>query len=516
MNRLKQFILNGLLITAVSLLMRTVGVSFNVYVSNRIGAVAMGLFTLISTVYGFAITLATSGIGLATTRLVAEALGTDDPGEKPGKSPGVLATARKCTVYALLFSVGAAILLYLLAPVIGERILEDSRTVRPLQLLAVTLPPISLSSVLSGYFTAVRRVHKNAITQILGQGIKIYTSILLLSLMADDTVEGACTAIVLGSVLAELGSFLLQWLLYALEKKKTNRAPLTGSEQKRIQKNLLSTALPVAFSAYVRSGLVTVEHMMIPKGLQKSGASRDVSLAAYGTVHSMVFPLVLFPAALSGSFGGLLVPEVAEAQSVGDTARITRMINRVFSCVMVYAIGTAGILLCFAHPMAAVIYPGTDAGKYIWMIAPLVPVMYLDTSVDSLLKGMGQQFYCMVVNIIDSFLSVVLVWLLLPRMGIMGYIVTVYFTETVNATLSITRLFMVTKIKVQWVRWLIIPLGGIVLATAATSLLVHMLDIAVNTPFRLATQIILCAAIYLVLIFVTKRNDEKKRKPTVQ
>ncbi len=507
MNRLKQFVFNGLLVTAVSLLMRSVGVAFQVYLSRRIGAVAMGLFTLISTVYGFAITLATSGIGLATTRLVAEALGTEESREQPGKSPRVLATVKKCTAYSLFFSIAAAILLYGLAPAIGNGILEDTRAIKPLRLLALTLPPISLSTVLSGYFIAVRRVHKNAITQILGQGAKIGGCILLLGMLSGDSVEDACMAVILSGVLSELVSFVTQWLLYVIEKKKKAATALALSDRRHIRSNLLKTALPVALSAYVRSGLVTVEHMLIPKGLEKSGASRDTSLAAYGTVHSMVFPLVLFPSALSGSFAGLLVPEVAESQTAKDEGRIHRIINRVFSCIMIYAIGTAGILLCFAHPLANVIYPGTDAGTYIWMIAPLVPIMYLDTSVDSLLKGMGQQFYCMVVNIIDSFLSVILVWILLPRMGILGYIVTVYFTETVNATLSITRLFSVTKIKVRWMQWLILPLLAILGATAATSLLIRRLQLSVDNAFRLTVQIILCCSVYLCLIFLTKKEE---------
>ena len=61
--------------TAVTIGIRYVSVSFNIYINNKIGAVAMGLFTLISSVYGFALTLATSGISLATTKLVSEALG---------------------------------------------------------------------------------------------------------------------------------------------------------------------------------------------------------------------------------------------------------------------------------------------------------------------------------------------------------------------------------------------------------------------------------------------------------
>ena len=80
MNRLKKFLVNGSILTLTSLLLRAIGVSFNVYISNLVGAEAMGLFTLISTVYALALTLATSGVGLATTKLISEALASDDPG----------------------------------------------------------------------------------------------------------------------------------------------------------------------------------------------------------------------------------------------------------------------------------------------------------------------------------------------------------------------------------------------------------------------------------------------------
>lgn len=448
MNRFKKFIFNGLLITAVSIFMRSVAVSFNIYISNKIGAVAMGVFTLITTVYGFSITVATSGISLASTRLIAEAL-SDGTNTECLKTRKIRHIVKKCVTYALCFSVGAAVILYVFAPAIGIKLLTDERTVRPLRILAFSLPPIALSSVLGGYFTAIRRVYKNAIVTVLGQGIRIFSCIFLFSLLGTSDVESACIAIVLGGTVSEMLSLIVQYLLYAIEKKNTNSKKVTSSESSKIWKNILTTALPVAFSAYMRSGLITVEHMLIPWGLQRSGSSRDMSLAAYGIVQSMVFPLVLFPSALSGSFAGLLVPEVAESAAVGDTDRIHRIINRVFRSVLIYAIGTAGIMTVFSHELANTVYPHTDSARFILMISPLIPVMYLDTSVDGILKGLGEQVYCMGVNIADALLSVILVWILLPRMGIDGYIITVYFTEIVNAALSIARLLKVTKIKLN-------------------------------------------------------------------
>ncbi len=68
------FIFNTLVIMFSSLLFRIVGMIFGVYVSNKIGEEALGVFQLVMSVYIFGITLATSGLNLASTRIVSEEL----------------------------------------------------------------------------------------------------------------------------------------------------------------------------------------------------------------------------------------------------------------------------------------------------------------------------------------------------------------------------------------------------------------------------------------------------------
>lgn len=508
MQKRKRFIFNGLLLTAVSLMMRSVSVSFQVYLSNTIGASAMGLFSLIATVYGFGVTVATSGIQFATTRLVAEALGqtAKDSGNHTEPSKTVPCILRKCIVYALCFSIASGLVLYGFSPIIGQKILGDARTILPLRILSVSLPAIALTSVFNGYFTAIRKVYKNAAVQVGSEAIRIFACMALLHFLLPNDVEYAILSIVLSGTLAELSSFLFQFILFLWERKQAKAHRVSSCEHLRIRKRLLHIALPVAFSAYVRSALITIEHLLIPRGLNQSGSTREESLAAYGTVHSMVFPLLLFPAALSSSFAGLLVPEIAEAKAARDDAMIHRTVHRVLETVLLYAIGVAGILMCFSHSLGQVIYPGTNAGRYILMLAPLIPVMYLDTSVDAILKGLGQQVYHMGINILDSLLSVILVIFLLPRMGIIGYIVTVYFTELVNSALSLARLFSVTHIRPKIGRWVIKPLVCIILSTTAVRHLCSSLFSPIPTATNTLCAILLTAVLYLALISIGKHH----------
>ena len=505
MKKAKQFLVNGLLLTVVSLVMRSVAVSFQVYLSNKIGAGAMGLFTLISTVYGFSITVATSGIQFATTRMVAEAIG--EHGEQDDGTIGCI--LKKCILYALCFSLGAGLVLYIFAPTIGVYLLSDIRTVLPMKVLAFTLTPIALSAVMNGYFTAIRRVYKNATVQVLGEAIRITMCVILLNLLLPDDIEYAALAVILGGAIAEISSFAIHGLLFLFERSSKKSGRVSCLEGERIRKKLLHIALPMAFSAYVRSALVTIEHLLIPWGLQRGGHSRDAALASYGRVQSMVFPLILFPAALSSSFAGLLIPEVAEARASGDEATIVRTIHRVMEAVLTYAIGVAGILMCFSYELGDAVYPDNGTGRYILMLAPLIPVMYMDTSVDAILKGLGQQVYHMSVNIADAALSIILVVLLLPRFGILGYVMTIYFTEIINFAFSLGRLLVVAKVRPRIGRWVMIPLTCVILATSAVRFCLTSIPLFDDTVSKTASHIICAGIIYIALIAISKLRLKK-------
>lgn len=515
MDRLKRFYINGILMTVVTLIIRYVSVKFNVYISGRIGTVAMGLFTLISSVYGFALTLATSGLSLATTKLVSEAIGESERRCDGRACASVGAIMKRSILLSMSISFSVGVALFLLSPFIGERLLGDVRTVSSLRILAVSLPPIALSSSLSGYFTAIRRVHKNAIVQMLSQALRIYLCVLLLSSAVASDMESACVSIVLGTTLSELIAFALHLLLFVLDRRKARLCSPVSAPDNRFAKRLLGITVPVAFSAYMRSALVTVEHLLIPIGLEKSGSSRDISLAAYGSVHSLVFPLIFFPSAISSSFAGLLVPEISESGSFGDKARIERIISRVLKTVLIYSFGVAAIMICLSGELGSIILGSVESAKYVALIAPLIPVMYLDTSVDSILKGLGYQFYSMIINIVDASLSVILVWLLLPRFGIMGYIITVYFTEIVNAALSITKLLIVSKIKVRLLDWVVKPLCASVISTFLLSRGLALMHGYAHSRLGLFIHIGIIAVLYVIILIALKAISPSKIKRSI-
>ena len=265
----------------------------------------------------------------------------------------------------------------------------------------------------------------------------------------------------------------------------------------------LGITLPVAFSSYARSGLITLQHILIPKGLAHSGASWESALASYGVLHSMVLPVVLFPSAFISSFAGLLIPEVAEAKVQQDMERVRRVARRIFGISMMFSVGVAGVMLCFSHGLGLAIYDSLQAGSMIAALSPLIPIMYIDSAVDAVLKGMGQQVYSMNVNIADALTSVILVIILVPRFGVPGYIFTIYFTEILNTTLSLARMIAITKPRLRILGHVFGPILCIAAATAAVRLLSTHLALQ-PSPGVLVLQILLTAILYVGLLLLTR------------
>ena len=498
--RARKIFWNAMLLTAASLFMRTVGVSFGVIVSGRVGAEAMGLFSILSGVYGFALTLATSGIHLGVTRMTVEAL-------ESGNRARVGGILRRATVYAIFFGSLASVLLFSFAEPLGRVCLKDARTVLPLRLLAITLPLIALSSAWGGYFSAMRRPWKNAAVQVFEQAVKIAATMYLLVFHFAKDVESACCILVIGGAVAEIFSFLLEWILYRIDKRHA-----LGKEifhRSGDTKKLLSITLPIAVAAYIRSGLITLQHILIPDGLRKSGTSHAAALVAYGSIQSMALPVILYPAALMYSFSGLLVPELAEAEVHDRRRHIHYMISRVWSLSLLFSFGVAGVLICFSQELGAALYPNTAAGYYIRILAPLIPIMYLDTATDAMMKGLGEQLYSMKINIADAAISLLLVILLIPHFGIWGYIITIYVSELFNTVCSITHLLVISGTPVRLCKWIYKPLFCIVAATALVRFVLERGAWHVDSAaLSIILHIIAVVLVYVILLRLTRAVEK--------
>ncbi|MBE6980818.1 MAG: hypothetical protein E7437_00690 [Ruminococcaceae bacterium] len=418
---------SAVMLTAVNLLLKLASTGFQVYLSGRIGPAGIGLMQLVLSVGGLSLTVGIAGIRTATMYLSAEELGRG----QPQNIPWVL---RGCFGYCILFSGIAALGLYLFAPTLARIWIADPRTASALRLFAGFLPVSCLCGVMTGYFTAAGRIGTLAAVEVAEQALSMTATSILLSLGGSQGSDRACMSVILGSGMGSCLT-LLSLMLLAKPKKAGPRIP--------VRKRLASTALPLAVADDLKTGLTTLENLTVPKRLALYPGSSQ-PLADFGLVCGMVFPVMMFPAAILYALAELLIPEFARCSAAGSVRRIRYLSARSLKVALLYGCFMGGGMFLCAGELCLTLYDNPDAGAQLRLYAVLVPMLYCDAITDATNKGLGLQKTCMRYNILTAAMDLGGLFILLPKFGMEGYFISFSISHLVNFWLSVRLLLKTT------------------------------------------------------------------------
>lgn len=420
---------SSLLLTGVNLLLRLISTSFQVYLSGKIGPEGIGLLHLLLSVGGLAMIAGAAGVRTSAMYLTAEELGK-------GRKRNVHWVLSGCTLYSLVFSVTVSMGLYGFAPVIAESWIGEPEIFPAIRIFALFLPVNCLCGVMTGYFTAANRIRTLAAVEVAEQLTFMGTVFSLLTLWAGSDPLRACIAVVVGQGLGSCFTLACLWVLRLRERTAAGpRIPIAG--------RLLKIALPLAAADDLKAGISTGENLMVPKRLALYEGTQS-PLAAFGMVCGMVFPIMMFPAAILFGLSELLVPELARCAAVGSRKRISYLVGRCLHVGLLYGCACAGIIFLTADGLCGAIYHTGAPAPYLKAFALLIPMLYADSLIDAMTKGLGQQTACVRYNILTSAMDVGLLFVLLPRFGLHGYFCSFFVTHFINFCLSLRRLLRVS------------------------------------------------------------------------
>ena len=428
--------------------MKFAALIFNIYISNQIGSEAVGVFSLVMAVYLFFITVATSGLNIAVTVIVSEKFALN-------KNKQAIKAIRTCIFFSLLLGIAAGGLILLFSNFITSKCLHNMVSSRPLFYIAIGLPFIAMSSCISSYFTTIRKAYKNAISQVFEFTIKMFATIILLKINISNGVEAICISLILADVISEICSFTLIFILYIIDIKLKKLEDIRSFGQ-RI--NILKIAFPVAVTSYIRSGLSTLKQLIIPTQLEKSGISCSRALSQYGMINGMVLPVITFPTVFTDSYSMLLIPEFSTYVAQKNYKAINYIANKIFKITCAFTMCICSIFFIFSNDLGLAIYNNIEIGYYFKIFTPFIFFMYMDHIIDCILKGLNKQFGVMCCNILDLSITTCFIYFLLPVLGIKGYVLSIFFSEVLNFSISLFQLFMYSRIKPNLIDWIVVPL----------------------------------------------------------
>lgn len=507
--RKKSLVTGAIILIIANLTTRFIGFFYRIYMSNTIGSEGMGLYQLIMPIYMLAWSITSSGFTTTISKLTAQ--------ENAKRQYGNMGRVLKQSVSICIFiSFLLSFLLYFFADFISLNIIQDSRTILSLKILALAFPFMSSGSCIRGYFFGLQDSLIPALSQVLEQIIRIVTIFSLAAAFIPKGLDYACAAAVIGIVMGEILSFLFVFLSYIHFKKKNalNKKP-TLSPSKTFF-TILSMAVPLTASRVTGSLLSTVENILIPQRLQLFGHSGSNAMSTYGSLTGMAMPLCQFPTAFLMAISITLVPAISEASAIKNTKRIQYTTTRALLFTSMIGIGAASVFAVFSSEISIAVYNQTSVSDMLFKLAFLCPFMYLQITLTGLLNGLGEHFLIFKNNIISSIINILFIYFLMPQYGIHAFIVGWFTSLAITVFFSIRRIISCTKIHIEYLT----ILGKPILAVLASGLSARYLS-NILEPTRSA--FILCISLMLFLYFLfllflgcITKDDIKmfvKRKP---
>ena len=213
--------------------------------------------------------------------------------------------------------------------------------------------------------------------------------------------------------------------------------------------------------------LHTAENMLVPACLTVYLGQRSAAVAQYGVLKGMALPLVNFPFGLLGGVGVLLMPELARARMLGDTRRLQALLGRMLRLTgYISALAGAGFWV-WGRPLAMALYGSAEAGAYLEVLAPALPLLCLEGMVDAAMKGVGLQKAAFRTGGWDSALRIAAVALLLPRWGMRGQLAVILLSSLFTCAANTGRLLAAAQLRPDAGGYLVRPAAAALAAGLA-------------------------------------------------
>lgn len=426
----KDTILRGtFILTVTGFLSRFIGFFYRIFLSRTFGEEGVGLYQLVFPIFALGFSFTSAGIEVALSRLIAQktAIGKQDE-----------ATQTLFTGLLVSFSLSIFTMLLIQRNVlwITEHILRDTRCERLLIVMSYIFPFSSIHSCICGYYLGLKQTKRIAISQLIEQMVRVLSVYLICMVLFKQNSSLPVTVAVAGLVLGEIGSaFYCIFTFKTSDKLSSVTGKRKGNYFSRVRE-LLSLSIPLTANRVLLNVLQGIEAVSIPGCLILSGLTNSESLSLYGILTGMAMPCIFFPSALTGSIATMLLPTIAEVQARKDHSALIRLVRKATGCVFSLGAICTVVFLLFGNLTGTLLFQSKTAGDFITTLAWICPFMYTNTTLISILNGLGKASSSFRINTCGLFIRIGSVFFLIPLYGILGYLWGLLGSQIVISFLS--------------------------------------------------------------------------------
>ena len=402
-----KFIKSTIILIIGALFTKLLGFIIKIIFTRMVTQNDINLYSIIMPTYSLLTTLASLGLPLAISNLIAE---------NKNNSKKILFSIIPAS---LIINIILITIIFLIAPIIANNLLHNKDAYYPIISIAFVLPFISLSSIIRGYFFGKQKMFPHTLSNVIEQLFRLLLIIIFLPKILKYGTIITVSTYILFNILSEIISIIV-FLLFAPKNFSIKKEDLKPDI--KVVKDIMSIAIPTTSSRIIGNIGYFFEPIILTLTLTLVGYSNDFILNEYGIYNAYVLPLLTIPSFFIIALNTSLVPEISKNKHNRNI--IIRRLKQ--SLIFSFIIGIVSniIVYMFTEQLLTIIFDTTLGVDYIKFLAPFFVFLYLEGPLASTLQALNYAKYTMTVTVITTIIKLITLFIFsLMHIGLYGLLI---------------------------------------------------------------------------------------------
>lgn len=387
----------------------------------------MNLYTIVSPTFSLLIALASFSLPISISKIISK---------QTTARPKIMFTS---LFFGLTFSFVLLLLVLLLAPFISSTLLKEETITPLIYAMAFTLPFISITSVLKGYFLGKMKVIPNTVSNIFEQLARIIFLIFLLPKLVSKSIILGVVSYILFNIITEIISIFV-FYLYLPKKIMLTKNDFLPS--KSIINEILATSIPSVSGRIIGNIAFFLEPILLTNILLFVGYPSSYILAEYASYNAYAIGLLTLPSFFIAAICQILIPEISKYYNLKKYTLVKKRMKQALKYSFTIGLFFSIFLFFTRDFFLEILYKTTRGSDYIFILAPFFVLFYLEAPLTSTLQAINKAKDAMKITLLGAIIKLLIMSILsFLRVGIYGLV----FSEIINIIIVVFLNYRILK-----------------------------------------------------------------------
>lgn len=338
----------ALILTVSALISKLVGAIYRIPLTYILGAEGMGMYQLIFPVYALLLTLSSSAVPVAISRLVAEQNGYEEKNK-------IFSTSK---ILLFVLSLLGLIIIISFAPIFAG-LQGNKEIVGGYYAIAPSILLVGGIAGFRGFFQGNLNMIPTAVSNLTEQIFKLIFGLTLsVYLLKYGIVYGVIGALI-GVSLSELVTFICMYLFYIKSKNRIKFDYL--KEFKTNGKKIVKIAFPILIGSIIFPLTQFIDSFIIVNILSAKGLAVSEATSIYGILTGPVNSLINLPVVLSLSVAIIIIPSVSKLRKEMNINSLKEFSEFSIKAGLITSVPFCLFFIFFSKSIIAILYPSFSA-----------------------------------------------------------------------------------------------------------------------------------------------------------